>query len=124
VEPRIEQEAPYFIEDWPVNLSSMAKRKDAQTVERFELYMRGLEIANGYTELFDAEEQHARFLQENERRYRLGKEPLPVDMEFLAGLSRVHGSFTGVSVGVDRLLMVLLGKQTIAEVLHGRFRVR
>ena len=122
VEPRINTDAPFFIQDWPLNLSSMAKRKDAQTVERFELYIKGLEIANGYTELLDAEEQHARFLQENEKRCRLGKEPLPVDMEFLAGLSRVHGSFAGVSVGVDRLLMVLLGKQAIGDVLHGRFR--
>ncbi len=123
VEPRIKAEAPFFIQDWPVNLSSMAKRKDAHTVERFELYTRGLEIANGYTELFDAEEQHARFLQENEKRCKLGKEPLPVDMEFLTGLSRVRGSFAGVSVGVDRLLMALLGKKAIGDVLYGRFRI-
>lgn len=123
VEPRINAEAPFFIQDWPVNLSSMAKRKDAHTVERFELYTRGLETANGYTELFDAEEQHARFLQENEKRCTLGKEPLPVDMEFLTGLSRVRGSFAGVSVGVDRLLMALLGKKAISDVLYGRFRI-
>ncbi len=121
IEPRIE-DAPCFIQDWPVNLSSMAKRKDAQTVERFELYVKGLEIANGYTELLDAEEQHARFLRENEKRCRLGKEPLPIDTDFLAGLSRLRGPFTGVSVGVDRLLMLLLGKRAIGEVLHSRFR--
>jgi lysyl-tRNA synthetase class 2 len=123
VEPHAEGEPPCFIRDWPANLSSMAQRKDAQTVERFELYMRGLEIANGYTELFDAEEQHARFLQENEKRGKLGKEPLPVDMEFLEGLSRVHGSFAGVSVGVDRLLMVLLGKKAIGDVLYSSFKL-
>jgi elongation factor P--(R)-beta-lysine ligase len=124
VEPCIKAETPFFIQDWPVNLSSMAKRKDAHTVERFELYMGGLEIANGYTELFDAQEQHARFLHENEKRSSLGKEPLPVDTEFLAGLSRVQGSFTGVSVGVDRLLMALLGKEAIGDVLYGRFRLK
>jgi lysyl-tRNA synthetase class 2 len=123
VEPCIKAEAPFFVQDWPVNLSSMAKRKDAHTVERFELYMRGLETANGYTELFDAEEQHARFLQENEKRCELGKEPLPLDMEFLAGLVRVQGSYAGVSVGVDRLLMALLGKEAIGDVLYGRFRM-
>jgi len=121
VEPCIKAETPFFIQDWPVNLSSMAKRKDAHTVERFELNMRGLETANGYTELFDADEQHGRFLQENEKRCELGKEPLPVDMEFLAGLSRVQDSFAGVSVGVDRLLMALLGKEAIGDVLYGRF---
>ncbi len=124
VEPGIEADAPFFIQDWPVNLSSMARRKDAQTVERFELYASGLEIANGYTELLDAEEQQARFLHENEKRRRLGKEPLPVDMEFLASLSRLQGSFAGVSVGVDRLLMALLGRKNIGDVLYGRFCVR
>jgi len=121
VEP-LGEEAPCFIQDWPVNLSSMAKRKDAQTVERFELYMRGLEIANGYSELLDAKEQHARFLQENEKRCRLGEEPLSIDTEFLTVLSRLRGPLTGVSVGVDRLIMVLLGKPTISEVLYSRFR--
>jgi elongation factor P--(R)-beta-lysine ligase len=123
VEPRMEENAPYFIQDWPVNLSSMARRGDTHTVERFELYMKGLEIANGYTELLDAQEQQFRFLRENEKRCRLGKEPLPVDTEFPAYLSRVHGPCTGVSVGVDRLLMVLLGKPAIADVLYSRFRL-
>ncbi len=123
VEPGIEEEAPCFIQDWPVNLSSMARRKDAQTVERFELYVKGLEIANGYTELLDAEEQHVRFLRENEKRRRLGKEPLPIDTDFLAGLSGLRGPLTGVSVGVDRLLMVLFDKRAIADVLNGRFRL-
>jgi len=122
VEPCITEKAPYFIQDWPVNLTSMAKRKDARTVERFELYMKGFEIANGYTELLDAEEQHSRFVRENENRCRLGKEPLPIDMEFLRDLSRLRGPLTGVSVGVDRLLMALLGKQAIADVLYSRFR--
>jgi len=121
VEPSL-GEVPCFIYDWPLGITSMAKRKDPQTVERFELYIRGLEIANGYTELFDAEEQHARFLQENERRGKLGGEPLPVDTEFLKALSLVRGSFAGVSVGVDRLLMALLRKSTIGEVLYSRFR--
>lgn len=118
VEPRIEQKAPYFVKNWPVNISSMAKRRDEHSVERFELYIRGLEIANGYTELLDAEEQHARFLRENENRRNLGKEQLPVDMEFLSDLARVRGPVAGVSVGVDRLLMVLLGKRNIADVLQ------
>ncbi len=123
VEPRINARVPFFLVDWPVKISSMAKRKDAQTVERFELYMSGLEIANGYTELLDAEEQRARFLLENEKRVQLRKEPLPIDNEFLAGLCRMRDSVAGVSVGVDRLLMVLLGKQKIGEVLYSRFEI-
>jgi elongation factor P--(R)-beta-lysine ligase len=123
VEPRIEERAPYFIKDWPANLPSMAKRKDAHSVERFELYIKGLEIANGYTELLDSDEQHDRFLQENEKRRKLGKEQLPVDMEFLEGLARVRAPVAGVSVGMDRLLMVLLGKTTIGEVLYERIQI-
>ncbi len=121
VEPFLDSGAPFFLEDWPVGISSMAKPKDAHAVERFELYMKGLEIANGYTELFDAEEQRRRFLLENERRAALGREQLPLDGEFLAGLSGVRGSYAGVSVGIDRLLMVLLGKKRIGEVLYSRF---
>ncbi|MEO0249845.1 MAG: EF-P lysine aminoacylase EpmA [candidate division WOR-3 bacterium] len=122
VEPRIHPDMPYFIEDWPVAVSSMAKRKDGHRVERFELYMRGLEIANGYTELLDAEEQRARFEEENCRRKKLGRKPLPVDEEFLAALPSLKGPCAGVSVGLDRLLMVLLEKQSIGEVLCSRFR--
>jgi elongation factor P--(R)-beta-lysine ligase len=124
VEPRIDRDVPYFIEDWPVLVSSMAKRRHEQSVERFELYMKNLEIANGYTELLDAEEQRARFEQENEKRRSLGREPLPVDEEFLSALPHLKGPCAGVSVGLDRLLMVLLEKDRIDEVLCGRFRFK
>lgn len=123
VEPRIDRGVPYLIEHWPVLISSMAKRRDEQSVERFELYMKGLEIANGYTELLDAKEQRARLEQENERRRSLVREPLPVDEEFLAVLPHLKGPCAGVSVGLDRLLMVLLEKSTIDEVLVGRVRL-
>jgi elongation factor P--(R)-beta-lysine ligase len=122
VEPHIERDVPYFIEGWPVLVSSMARRKDEESVERFELYMKNLEIANGYTELLDAREQRARFDQENEKRRSLGREPLPVDEEFLRVLPHLKGPRAGVSVGLDRLLMVLLERETIGEVLSGRFR--
>jgi lysyl-tRNA synthetase class 2 len=122
VEPRLNEKAPFFIQDWPRHLSSMAKEKDDHTVERFELYMKHLEIANGYTELLDPEEQLRRFLRENDTRRKLGREPLRIDREFLETLRRLEGPCSGVSVGVDRLLMVLLGHETIDDVLHARFR--
>jgi len=121
VEPRLHESGPYFIEDWPRHITSMAKRKDDYRVERFELYMKGLEIANGYTELLDPEEQRRRFLEENEMRRRSGKEPLPVDTTFLEALGRLKGPCAGVSLGVDRLLMVLLECETIGDVLPARF---
>ncbi len=122
VEPRIRApgKAPCFIKDWPASLTAMAKRKDDDTVERFELYMSGLEIANGYTELLDAEEQRARLSGDNARRAQRGMRVFPPDEQFLDALRRIRGPIAGVSVGIDRLLMALLGRERIGEVLPDR----
>ncbi|OPY70594.1 MAG: Elongation factor P--(R)-beta-lysine ligase [Syntrophorhabdaceae bacterium PtaU1.Bin034] len=125
VEPRIgdRRKAPFFITDWPASLTAMAKKKDDHTVERFELYMRGLEIANGYTELLDPSEQRERLERDNEARKDQGKPVYPVDDAFLRALSRISGSVTGVSIGLDRLLMVLFQKDSIGDVLFDRFSI-
>ncbi|MCX8021679.1 MAG: EF-P lysine aminoacylase EpmA [Syntrophorhabdaceae bacterium] len=123
VEPKIGGDGPYFIKDWPETISTMAKRKGENKVERFELYIDGLEIANGYTELLDAEEQRERFIKDNRERERMGKEIFPIDEGFLEDLSRLEGTYTGTSIGMDRLLMVLLGKKKIDDVLIHPFRV-
>jgi lysyl-tRNA synthetase class 2 len=120
VEPRISKEAPYFIKDWPLSVSTMAKKLDATRVERFELYMNGLEIANGYTELLDASEQRQRFDRDNNERRALEKQTFPIDEEFLDAVETLQGPYTGISVGIDRLLMVLLGKERISDVLIQR----
>ena len=123
VEPRMNEreKGPYFIKDWPIALTAMAKRKDEHTAERFELYMAGLEIANGYTELLDPVEQAERIERDNDIRRRLGKEVFPCDDGFLEALGQIAGPVSGVSVGIDRLLMVLLGKARIEDVLADRF---
>lgn len=123
VEPRmLEREgSPYFIKDWPASLTAMAKKKDEYSVERFELYMRGLEIANGYTELLDPAEQRTRVSADNEVRQALGKRSFPPDHGFFDALAGIRGPVAGVSVGVDRLLVILLGKERISEVLPDRF---
>ncbi len=125
VEPRMEdrEKNPYFIKDWPASLTAMARRKDEHTAERFELYMKGLEIANGYTELLDPEEQRRRLLRDNEARQRLGKQTFPLDEEFLRALGRIPGPVSGVSVGFDRLLMVLMNRKNISDVVIDRFRM-
>lgn len=124
IEDTMERDAPYFIKDWPKLVSTMAKEKDGDPakVERFELYMHGLEIANGYTELIDPAAQRKRFLKDNEERRKLNKDTFNIDEEFLAALSKLSGTFAGVSVGVDRLLMALLGADRIDDVMPGRFR--
>ena len=100
----------------------MAKRKDASRVERFELYISGLEIANGYSELLDITEQEQRFERDNAERKASGKQTFSIDGEFLAALSMLHGTFSGVSIGVDRFIMALLGKERIEDVLINRNR--
>jgi lysyl-tRNA synthetase class 2 len=123
VEPRMRRlsEAPCFIKDWPASLTAMAKRKDDHTVERFELYMKGLEIANGYTELLDPREQRERLLRDNAVRAQRGMRTFQPDEELLDALGRIRGPVAGASVGIDRLLMALLGRERIGEVLTDRF---
>jgi lysyl-tRNA synthetase class 2 len=123
IEGAIGRDEPCFIIDWPALISTMAKEKsnNPTKMERFELYMRGMEIANGYTELLDPTAQRKRFLKDNEERRRLSKTTFTIDEEFLASLGQLTGSYAGVSVGVDRLLMALLNSDTIDGVLPNRF---
>jgi elongation factor P--(R)-beta-lysine ligase len=126
IEPRLNEreKTPYFIKDWPASLTAMARRKNDCTVERFELYMRCLEIANGYSELLDAGEQRLRMIRDNEERVALGKPPFPLDEAFLDAIGRISGPVAGVSIGVDRLLMALLHEETIERVLPDRLTLR
>jgi len=123
VEGKIEEEKPYFIKDWPLFISTMAKKKGPNKVERFEFYIDGVEIGNGYSELLDPEEQRERFRRDNKERLRLGKETFSVDESFLGDLSRIEGPCTGVAVGVDRLLMKILGLERIDQVTINRLKV-
>lgn len=122
IEPRLDEreKTPYFMKDWPASLTAMAKKKNDFTVERFELYMRGLEIANGYSELLDPAEQRLRMNRDNEERLALGKPPFPLDEDFLTALGHIPGPVAGVSIGIDRLLMALLDEKDIGRVLPGR----
>jgi len=124
IEGTVGRNEPCFIVDWPTLISTMAKEKDNNPakVERFELYMCGLEIANGYTELLDPAVQRKRFLKDNEERRRLGKTTFAIDEEFLASLGQLRGPYAGVSIGIDRLLMVLLNKNHIDDVIPVRFK--
>lgn len=123
VEPWLHDLDAAIVRDWPLWLSSMAKMKDESKVERFEFYVRGLELANGYTELLDVEEQRDRFVRDNKKRMLQGKQVFPLDLELLDALSKIDGPISGVSVGLDRLLMVLLQKDRIEEVLPYRIKI-
>ncbi len=118
IEPKLGLRKPTFIYDYPAPRGALArlKQEDPTVAERFELYMGGLELANGFSELVDSEEQRKRFLKENENRQARGKPIYSMPDRFLAELNEMPPS-TGIAVGVDRLMMVFLDAKTIDEVV-------
>jgi len=92
------------------------KKEDPSLAERFELYIGGLELANAFSELIDAEEQRKRFLSEQANRRSLSKPPHPLPEKFLKDLEAMPPA-AGVALGVDRLVMVMLDAHTIDDVV-------
>lgn len=120
VEPNLGVERPLFLHDYPVELGSLARRKDGSPhlVERFELYLNGIELANGFSELTDPREQRHRFELEL-RRMGMGEEggqSARMPERFLADLACIHRA-AGIALGVDRLLMLLMGKKSVHQVV-------
>ena len=107
-----------FFGYYPASQAALSRLKDSdpRVAERFELYAGALELCNGFTELTDASEQRRRLLSEQAERARLGRAVFPLDERFLAALPQIPGA-GGVAVGVDRLLMLLCGAASIAEVV-------
>ena len=103
---------------YPAPLACLARLdgQDPRVAERFESYAGGLEIANGFGELTDAREQRRRFRVERLRRRREHRPVLPLDEEFLRDLSSMPQA-AGVALGLDRLMMLLLGARRIEEVV-------
>jgi len=118
IEPHLGAEHPIFVEDWPRPLAALARPKpgDPLTVERFELYAGGLELANAFGELTDAAEQRRRFEEEAALRKQRGKGCYPLDEKLLAALPHMPAT-SGIALGFDRLLMLVLGAATIRDVL-------
>jgi lysyl-tRNA synthetase class 2 len=118
VEPRLGLDRPTWLVDWPASMAALSrvKREDPRWAERFELYAGGLELANGFTELTDEDEQRTRLLSEQELRRRLGRPAYPLDEPFLEAVGRMPEA-GGVAIGFDRLLMLLVGAASIEEVL-------
>lgn len=98
-------------------LAAVVNQEGVSVAERFEVYVEGIELANGYHELADCREQRSRFLLANEERVRHGKEPLPLDEFFLKALGQGLPDCCGVAVGFDRLMMLRRKETTIAAVL-------
>jgi lysyl-tRNA synthetase class 2 len=118
IEPMLGLERPAFIYDYPAERGALArlKKEDPSVAERFELYIGGVEIANAFSELIDADEQRARFTREESHRKSTGKTPYPSPEKFLDELSHMPPS-AGIALGVDRLVMVLLDTEVIDDVV-------
>jgi len=118
IEPRLGVKKPTFIYDYPAERGALARLKpgDPSVAERFELYIGGLELANGFSELVNSEEQRRRFHLENKNRQSIGKSVYPMPDKFLNELDNMAPS-AGIALGVDRLVMVFLDAETIDEVV-------
>ncbi|MFW0767484.1 elongation factor P--(R)-beta-lysine ligase [Trabulsiella odontotermitis] len=119
VEPHIGQDRPTVIYHFPASQASLAQisTEDHRVAERFEVYYKGLELANGFHELTDAREQQQRFEQDNRKRAARGLPQQPIDHNLLDALSAGMPDSSGVALGVDRLVMLALGADTIGDVI-------
>ena len=118
VEPYLGRQVPTFLYDYPSVLGSLAclKKDNPGLAERFELYVDGIELANGFSELTDAEEQRSRFAKEQELYCKLGGVPGPMPERFLQELGDIP-SAAGIALGVDRLVMLFCGAEKIDDVV-------
>ena len=118
IEPRLGISKPVFLYDYPASFAALAKLKDEapEFAERFEIYVGGLELANAFSELTDAEEQKLRFEMERRQRKQLGKRTYPFPKKFLESLSDMPSS-AGIALGVDRLAMLFADTTKIDDVI-------
>jgi lysyl-tRNA synthetase class 2 len=121
IEPKLGELGLVFIYDYPMTQSALARlgpgSDGLQVAKRFELYVDGMELANGYHELCDPIEQRQRFARDNEIRLALGKPVREADSGLLAALDKGMPDCAGVALGIDRLLMLKLGTESLHDVL-------
>ncbi|NRB54844.1 MAG: EF-P lysine aminoacylase GenX [Salinicola sp.] len=122
IEPTLGGEGIDVVIDYPASQAALARKRTdpedgVEVAARFEIYLHGLELANGYDELTDAAEQASRFAADNRQRAALGKPAVDVDRRLVAALEHGMPAGSGVALGVDRLIQLALGKDSIAEVM-------
>ena len=119
VEPRLGLDAPTILSEYPLACSGLSRQIPGRPdrVERWELYIAGLEIGNACSELVDAAEQRRRFAACAELRRAEGRTVYPLDEPFLAALTHGMPAAAGIAIGLDRLVMVLAGADSIEDVI-------
>jgi lysyl-tRNA synthetase class 2 len=117
VEPKLKQ--PTFVLDYPVELSPLARehRSVPGLVERWEAFVGGIEIANAFTELIDPDVQRERFMAQSRLDAAGMPETMPFDESFIQALEQGMPPAGGVGLGIDRLVMLLTGRESIREVV-------
>src|SRR5690606_2905362 len=110
---------PTILHSYPASMAALARLDpaDSRIAERCELYVAGLELANGFAELTDPVEQRRRFERDMALRAQLYGERYPIDEEFLAALPAMPREAAGMALGMDRLVMLATGARTIEDVL-------
>ncbi|EEQ11794.1 lysyl-tRNA synthetase [Yersinia mollaretii ATCC 43969] len=119
VEPHIGRDKPAFVYHFPASQASLAviSTEDHRVAERFEVYFKGIELANGFHELTDGDEQLQRFEQDNRSRAKRGLPQHPIDMNLIAALKHGLPDCSGVALGVDRLVMLALNAERLSDVI-------
>jgi elongation factor P--(R)-beta-lysine ligase len=118
IEPHLGRTAPTILHSYPAPEAALARRSasDPRVAERFELYVCGVELANGFGELTDPAEQSARFEADMDEKERLYGERYPIDPELLEALARMPPA-SGVALGFDRLVMLCTGARSVHDVI-------
>ncbi|MBY6187678.1 elongation factor P--(R)-beta-lysine ligase [Marinobacter hydrocarbonoclasticus] len=119
VEPEIGQAVPAMVYHFPASQAALARidEADPRVARRFEVYFKGIELANGFHELADAQEQRARFEADNAQRRSHGLPERPIDEHLIAALASGLPDCAGVALGIDRLVMLALGTKSIKDVI-------
>ena len=110
---------PTFIIDYPKSISPLSKASpdDPRVAERFELFINGMEVANGFSELNDPKEQYERFVDQMSERERGDEEAMVLDEDYIRALSYGMPPAAGIGIGIDRLVMLLTNKHSIRDVI-------
>jgi lysyl-tRNA synthetase class 2 len=119
IEPKLGFEKPIFIYDFPASQAALARLQTGNppVAARFEVYVKGMELANGFHELQDADEQQKRFKENNLKRETLGLPSMPIDEYLLAALRHGLPNCAGVALGMDRLIMLETELEHIQEII-------
>lgn len=119
IEPGLGRDRLTFVYDYPASQASLARIRPGQppVAERFELYLNGVELANGFHELADVSEQRTRFDRQLHARTASGLPPVPLDQHLLTALGRGLPDCSGVALGFDRLVMLAAGARAVQDVI-------